>query len=275
MLGVMQGRLSPPSEGRFQSFPREQWAAEFPRAASAGIEAIEWIYDVRGRDANPLASDQGIERISQNCVTHGVVVRSICADYFMERAFVRATAAERQQRLTDLLWLIERARRLGVQRIVLPFVDQSAIRDEADCDAVVETLHCALPCARACGIELHLETSLAPAPFAELLDRVRDPRVRVNYDSGNSSSLGYLPAEEFAAYGNRLGGVHIKDRLLGGGTVPLGSGNADLPAVFGGLRQHGYRGDFILQAAREAEGEEVELARRNLALLRRWLDGEA
>ena len=37
--------------------------------------------------------------------------------------------------------------------------------------------------------------------------------IKVNYDSGNSASLGYDPTDEFAAYGERVGSVHIKDRV--------------------------------------------------------------
>ena len=48
--------------------------------------------------------------------------------------------------------------------------------------------------------------------------------MRVNYDSGNSASLGYRPRDEFAAYGSRVGSVHLKDRRLGAGTAPLGRG---------------------------------------------------
>ena len=50
-------------------------------------------------------------------------------------------------------------------------------------------------------MELHLETSLNPQRFAELLAKVPHPMLKVNYDSGNSSSLGYHPRDEFAAYG--------------------------------------------------------------------------
>ena len=34
--GIMQGRLSPPEDGRFQSFPRNSWREEFRRAHEAG-----------------------------------------------------------------------------------------------------------------------------------------------------------------------------------------------------------------------------------------------
>jgi L-ribulose-5-phosphate 3-epimerase len=39
--GIMQGRLSPPEDGRFQSFPRNSWREEFPRAREAGLDYIE------------------------------------------------------------------------------------------------------------------------------------------------------------------------------------------------------------------------------------------
>ena len=149
--------------------------------------------------ANPIQTDAGIESILQLSRAHGVAVRSMCADYFMDFTFVRAADTERAERIAHLAWLLEQARRIGVTRMVLPFVDQSAIRDEADRAAVIDTLQRALPVAEGAGIELHLETSLGPADFAALLARIPHPFVKVNYDSGNSSSLGYRPAEEFAA----------------------------------------------------------------------------
>lgn len=272
MLGIMQGRLVPPVEGRIQAFPRESWAREFPNAAAAGLDAIEWIYDTYGLGANPLDTPEGIAAIQALSAEHNVAVRSLCADYFMDFTFVRATDAERAERIGRLIALLGQARQIGVTRMVLPFVDSSAIRDEADRDAVVDTLQRALPAARDAGIELHLETSLPPDEFAALLARVPDALVKANYDSGNSSSLGYRPAEEFAAYGDRVGSVHIKDRLLGGGTVPLGQGDADLDAVFAGLRRLNYSGDMILQVARGEMGEEVAWARHNRAFVARHLN---
>jgi len=271
MFGIMQGRLVPPAPGRLQSFPRDCWADEFPRAAAAGLDAIEWIYDTFGLGANPLESDDGIERMRQLSESSGVGVRSMCADYFMDCAFVRATDAERTARLEHLGWLLGRAARVGIRRVVLPFVDQSAIRDEQDRGAVVDTLRRILPAAKDRNIELHLETDLSPADFAAFLARVPDPFVKVNYDSGNSSSLGYHPTEELAAYGDRLGSVHIKDRTRGGGTVPLGQGDADFDALFAALRRLNYAGDFVLQVARGVAGEEVDWARRNLTFVKQRL----
>src|SRR6266404_1819247 len=48
----------------------------------------------------------------------------------------------------------------------------------------------------------------------------------------------------------RVLNVHVKDRLLGGTTVPLGMGAADLAKTIRLIEQSGYRGQYILQTAR-------------------------
>lgn len=267
----MQGRLVPPSDGRFQCFPRDQWADEFLFAAEAGLDCIEWIYDDFGADVNPIATDDGIGSMRELSDRHGVLVVSLCADVFMDRPLVRASRAELEERVAILTWLIERAQRVGIGRIVLPFVDISRIETDHEFEQVVDTILRVVPGAREAGLELHLETSLGPDRFAALLARFPQDVVKVNYDIGNSASLGYDPREELAAYGARVGSVHIKDRVKGGGTVPLGSGNADLPAVFGGLRTLAYRGDFVLQVARDVPGDEVRWARQNRELVQQHL----
>jgi hexulose-6-phosphate isomerase len=268
----MQGRLVPPSDNRIQCFPRDRWADEFPLAAQARIACIEWIFDLHGEDVNPIATDAGIEQIKALSAQHGVEVLSICADYFMDRPLLRASDAEVQDRMQTLFWLLRRARMLGANRVVMPFVDASGIRNEAEFQAVVALLRRALPVAEETGMELHLETALEPERFAQLLAALPYPCVKVNYDSGNSSSLGYHPCDEFAAYGERVGSVHIKDRIRGGGTVPLGSGDADIPALFDCLHKWNYAGDFILQVARGLEGDEATWARQNREYVVRYLE---
>lgn len=261
-ISVMQGRLVPPTADRIQCFPRERWRDEFPRAKQAQLDAIEWIYDGFGADVNPIATDDGVEVVLDLSDRFGVRVASLCADYFMERPLLRVQQAEVDERLAVLDWLLGRCQRMGIERVVLPFVDASRIESITELQYVAATIERVSRRAEALDVEVHLETSLDPNQFADLLDRL-PPLVKVNYDTGNSASLGYDPREEFAAYGSRVGSVHIKDRLEGGGTVPLGHGDADLPAVFECLHTVGYAGDFVMQVARGAPGDEVTWAMAN------------
>jgi L-ribulose-5-phosphate 3-epimerase len=271
IIGIMQGRLSPPLHGRIQSFPAGTWQAEFPRASEAGLQAIEWIYDVEDADSNPIGNAAGLEEMRQLSKEHGVAVQSLCADYFMPFPFVRAAALEWEERLRKFEWLLGQCHQAGVQHVVLPFVDNSRIDSAQDRSDVLRLLERVKGTLRRLDMQIHLETSLGPEDFRSLIEAIGNPQVRINYDSGNSSSLGFSAEAEWDAYGKLIGSVHIKDRLKGGGTVPLGTGNADFNALARCLKRFEYQGRFILQAARGTAGDEVNWARQNRSFLDKLL----
>lgn len=274
-IGIMQGRLSPPLHGRIQAFPAGIWQAEFPRAEEAGLKSIEWIYDVEDADTNPIGNAKGIEEMRQLSKKHGVAVQSLCADYFMPFPFVRATEAEWETRLKKLEWLLTQCRLAGVRDVILPFVDNSRIESAKDRSDVLHLFHRIKEVIGRLDLQVHLETSLGPVEFRGLIEEIANPRVRINYDSGNSSSLGFLSDEEWGAYGHLVGSVHIKDRLKGGGTVPLGTGHADFNALARNLKRFNYNGRFILQVARGPEGDETNWARHNRAFVDKLLSQAA
>jgi hexulose-6-phosphate isomerase len=274
-LYSMQGRLCAPEQGRFQSFPREGWEREISQAAQVPLRGIEWIYDLYGEGANPLETEQGRSVLATSLAQHAVQVVSICADYFMDCPLLHSDLDVMFRRQSRLEWLISVCPQLGIKRVVLPFVDASRMADSTAMTAVVRILHAVLPSARAAGLELHLETDLGPAEFRAFLREIEDPSVKVNYDSGNSSSLGYRPSDEFSAYGERIGSFHIKDRVLGGKTVPLGEGNADFDSLRSALIDVDYTGDFVLQVARGEPLDELQWLSAMNARACRWLRGES
>jgi len=270
----MQGRLAPREDGRFQSFPRNSWRQEIARAREAGIDFIEWIYDDYGATANPISTDEGIAELNALKQQHGVAIPALCGDWLMDFPLIRCTGEECMQRERVLHDLLRRAKRIGVWRMVLPFVDNSKIQTEAEKRTVLDILERALPVAEETGIEIHLEADFSPEDFATFMARIPHPMVKVNYDSGNSSGFGYIAHEEFAAYGDRIGSIHIKDRLRqpdgGISTKPLGEGSVDFDDLFASIRTIGYRGGFTLQVARGEDGDEVNWIKRQLAFIRRY-----
>jgi hexulose-6-phosphate isomerase len=265
-LGIMQGRLVSPEAGRFQSFPRRRWRDEFALAAAAGLDTIEWIYDAFGEDINPLATDEGVRELKRLCEEHGIAIESVCADWFMDFPLIGVDPATAEMRWQRLAWLMQRCAALNINRVVVPFVDASAIRTLGDASAVTIGVNSLSKLIDVTNVEIHLETALSPRDFAALLTQLKHPRVKVNYDAGNSASLGYRPGDEFAAYGARVGSVHLKDRRLGEGTVPLGEGHTDFGALFDCLKAVNYGGDFILQVARGVDGQELNWIRRHAAI---------
>lgn len=256
-IAVMQGRLLPPRDGRFQSFPAEEWRDEFTLAREAGLEGIEWIFEEPNEARNPLGSDAGVAEMRRLAERSGVAVRSICADYYMTRRLIGTDAVPDATACGHLRWLLGRAARLGATYVVLPFVDSSRLASAEERSALVALLRTLAPEAEAAGVELHLETDFAPEIFAGVLSAVDHPFVRANFDIGNSAALGWEPAHELTVLAPWLGSVHVKDRVLGGGTVPLGTGNADLPTAFAHIRAAGFGRWLVLQVARGADGGEV------------------
>ncbi len=273
LVGIMQGRLSPALDGRIQGFPAATWREEFARAREVGLDCIEWIYEVGTDAGNPLGSDAGVAEIHSLAEATGVAVRSVCADYYMAERLVGHDGRPRDAAVRHLAWLIGRIGALGARHVVLPFVDASSLGSPAQVDGLLTVLKDTVGAAETAGIELHLETDLPPAALAGVLDRVGHPLVRANYDIGNAASLGHDPTGELPLLGASLGSVHVKDRVRGGGTVPLGQGAADFPTCFRLILASGYRGSFILQAAREAGPSEVDLASRNRRFVERHLSG--
>ncbi len=272
--GIMQGRLSPPEDGRFQSFPRNSWRAEFSRAREAGLDYIEWIHDEYGRTANPIFSEAGLVDLEELKRQHNIATPALCGDWFMDFPLIRCTPQERTHREQHLRELVPIAARIGANRIVLPFVDQSKMTTEDEQRTVIEVLQRTLPIAQQHNVELHLEADFNPVDFAAFLARIEHPSLKVNWDSGNSSGLGYIATEEFAAYGRRIGSVHIKDRYKKPAgdveTRPLGKGSANFADVFKAIRSIDYKGGVTLQVARGADHDEVNFIQSQLAFVKRY-----
>ena len=115
------------------------------------------------------------------------------------------------------------------------------------------------------------ESDYAPAELARFIDRLDPNTFGINYDIGNSAALGFRATEDFAAYGQRIVNVHVKDRLLGGTTVPLGTGSARFDEVFHELGRISYGGNFILQTARAQDDDHVSPLLRYREMTVNWM----
>lgn len=136
-------------------------------------------------------------------------------------------------------------------------MDQSSLTNEVDKERFIFVIRSVVEDIESKNINLSLETDLPPKAFKRLLDQLKSKNITVNYDIGNSASLGFDSEEELDSYGYKISDVHIKDRMLGGGPVILGEGNANFEHFFKKLKQFKYTGPFIMQAYRDNEGISV------------------
>jgi hexulose-6-phosphate isomerase len=162
---------------------------------------------------------------------------------------------------------------LGIRFVLIPLVDNGRIEGPEDADRLRAGLVDLEGLLNDAGMKILFESDFAPHALRHFIATLSTEKFGLTYDIGNSASLGFDPNEEFAAYGDRIDNVHVKDRICGGTTVPLGQGAADLPLVFRLLRKSAYRGDFILQTARASNGEHAAALCRYRDLVRGWLAG--
>jgi L-ribulose-5-phosphate 3-epimerase len=257
LIGVMQGRLLPKFEGRYQAHPVNYWQKEFQIAKDNNLDCIEFILDFNKYELNPLLNEKGIEEIKELSLKTGVAVKTVCADYFMESPLFIEDSLIYKSNQQVLLKLIKNSNEIGINNIVIPCVDKSSLDNKFKVNAFVKALKPALQLCEIYQINISLETDLNPDLFIELISKFDSNNITVNYDIGNSASLGYNPAEELEAYGDRISDIHIKDRELGGGPVILGTGNADFKLFFDLLKNYNYTGPFVMQAFRDDEGVEI------------------
>ncbi len=253
----MQGRLLPKYKERYQAHPVGMWQKEFVLAQQLGLDLIEFILDYDEAEKNPLMTPEGLDEITALSNKTTVAVKSVCADYFMQAPLHSVSKKELDQSKHVLEKLILNCSKIGVTDLVIPLVDQSSMQTISSKLEFVKNIAPCIEQAEKHSVNLALETDLSPHDFSELLKKLDSPCVTVNYDIGNSASLGYDIYEEFAAYGPRISNIHIKDRFKNGGSALLGTGNANFDAIFRLLSSLKYRGIFIMQAYRDDEGFEI------------------
>lgn len=270
-IGFMQGRLSPPVNGRIQAFPWEHWRDEFALAAGLGLPLMEWTLDAERLAENPLMTEKGRSEISALASHHRVAVESLTGDFFMHEPFHKACGAERARRISVLRAVCEACGAAGIRVVVIPLVDTGRIEDEGQEADVLDTFLGLRDEMDALDLCIAFESDFPPERLGSFIERLPAPSFGINYDIGNSASLGYDPKHEIECYGDRVVNVHVKDRVRGGSTVPLGTGAADFPAVFDALRRARYSGNFILQTARAPDGNHAGALRRYRDMTERWL----
>jgi len=271
-IGFMQGRLSPMEEGKIQAFPWKYWRDEFPLAQRHGFPSMEWTIEQERLYENPLMTEGGRQEIRRLGAQHGIEILSLTGDCFMQAPFWKSDGERRTALLDDMAAVLEATAELGIRYIVVPLVDNGRLENEQQVEALysgLETVHSLM---RDTDVQIAFESDFPPKRLQKLIASLDEALFGINYDIGNSAALGYDPSEEIATYGSRILNVHVKDRLLGGTTVPLGQGNADLSRVFQLLKETGYQGQYILQTARAVDGEHVRVLCRYRDMVDRWLD---
>ncbi len=271
LIGFMQGRLCDRVDDKIQAFPWRDWEREFPLAAAIGIHAMEWTLDQDRLHENPLMTTAGQTRINELCEKCQIVIPSLTGDCFMQAPFWKTEREAKASLKADFLAICQACSAVGIRMVVVPLVDGGRLDNIAQEDELVEFLLSQRDFLVQHNIQVIFESDFNPVELRRFIDRLPSEYFGINYDIGNSAALGFDPSSEIATYGTRIVNVHIKDRVLGGKSVPLTTGSAQFNMVFTALAKVNYRGNFILQTARAADGNHVAALTSYRDMTRQWV----
>ncbi len=258
-IGLMQGRLTEPKGRGIQFFPHGpgEWEKEFELAPVAGISYIQWVCDLE----SPLFSPEGQRAIREVIEKTGVKVRNMDLHEVLTKTDISSYPDEVFEKICAALSSIQGG------TVELPLLESSSLLPVETREARILALERFKKVAEKYRTPIAIETDLPPSDLAALVERF--PDITIAYDTGNSAGLGYSAEEELRAYGTQVSNVHIKDKPVGGMTVPLGEGSVDFAKVFSLLGAIPYTGAVTLQAARREEGKEVETIRDYVSFIQK------
>ena len=269
-LGIMQGRLSPMINDNIQAFPLKNWEKEFYIASEIGYELIEWVLDLTDIKENPLLSKDGRKKIN-NCITEsGILVPSVCCDYFVDFQLTSTNFQKQMESFGMLFQLIRICPEVGIKDIEIPLIASSSINTKHKKEVIIHLLNDLVPLLEEYDINLLLETDLQPKEIEKLFSNFISDRIMLNYDTGNSAYWGFNPEDELPIYGNKIGNIHIKDCTPKKYSVNLGTGNVDFDKTFKLFKKMNYSKDFILQAVRGQK--DIELAKNFYKFTKEYID---
>jgi sugar phosphate isomerase/epimerase len=107
--------------------------------------------------------------------------------------------------------------------------------------------------ARRAGVVLVAENEVGvygdrPERLADVVESVDSPALRVAWDGGNFVRVGLRPFDEaYPLLAAHIAYLQVKDAVFGGGSVPAGAGDAQLPQTVRALRDAGYDGFASLE----------------------------
>ena len=268
----MQGRLSDQIDGRIQFFPWNDWEKEFFVAASIGIHLMEWTLDHERIYENPLLTIEGRNLIKKLCNRFHISIPSLTGDCFMHAPFWKCEHNEKNHLKTLFLEICEVSAIIGISKIVVPLVDNGRIQTNEQEDEFLDFLLMNTILFKKLRIQIIFESDHNPPELKRFIKLLPKETFGINYDIGNSASLGFNPIEEFSSYGERIKNVHVKDRLLGGTTVPLNKGAAKFRTVFRELEKVKYNGNYILQTARAIKGDHARVLSDYKNMTNLWIE---
>jgi len=117
------------------------------------------------------------------------------------------------------------------------------------------------------GMENHNNfTIMIPSDYDYILERIKNPRVGINVDTGIFHAAGVNTIELIYKHKDRIFGVHFKDHA-GLSSVGIGRGDVDFPAIINALKDIGYSRGLTVELEHKDKENTLYYVREALAYL--------
>ena len=209
--GVMQGRLSKKIGKKIQAFPEKNWKFEFHKAKKLGLKKIEWTLDHKDLNKNPIFTKSGQLEIKKLSKKHLIKIDSLTGDCFMQKPFWKIK--NNKKLIDDLIKIIYFSKKIGVKFIVIPLVDNGSIENIYQEKKLIKICKQIKKKLKIYGVKIVFESDFNPVKLEKFIKKFDKNFFGINYDIGNSASMGFDLDTEFKNYGKYIYNIHIKDRL--------------------------------------------------------------
>ena len=249
-LGFMQGRLVGSENKKFyQFFPEKNWVKEFSLAKKTTLNVIELTANLINLNKNPVYNPNLKNLYNFEKKKNSLRIDSLTCDFFMENPFFKLNKKDCVIAKETLENTIITSQKIGIKKFIIPLVDNSSIKNYSEqlkllnyfnSNKFVKILNKTT--------KILFESDFSPVKLHNFIEKFNNKHFGINYDSGNSASLNYKFDDE-KRYFKFVKNIHIKDRLVGGSTVDLGKGNAELKSLIFYLKKINYKENIIFQTA--------------------------
>lgn len=253
-LGIMQGRLTEPINGKIQEFPKN-WKIEFTLLNQLGLNHIEWIITKNSFKTNPLFSDP----LSQHPIS------SICADNLIDKHFINNEFLSK-----NLRPICEYTYKNKIKNITIPLLEDSSIKDKDKRKMffrLIRNYANNYP-----QLNFSFELDISPKEILGIAKLSKN--FFITYDTGNVTSNGLDHKEYILSLHKFINNIHLKDKSVSGESVPPGYGNVDFKSIFKLLKSFNYDGPYTIQTKRGETGKEQETIINNKQFFEKMYNDE-
>ena len=241
---------------------------EFSLIEQLGFNGIEWIYDKKSEYSNPILNSNEYSKIQSLSKKYNVSLENIVFDWFITHPLLKKDDISLSTKIQKIIDLLDYSEKIGFQRVIFPLLEGNSIHDSNEMDLFLKIFSDdILPTLNLKKLEIHFETSMSPNHEFNFINKLDNSQTKLCFDMGNSASLGFDCSEVLNKISPFLGSVHIKDRSINGGTVPLGEGSVNFLKVFTILNKIKFSGPISFQAYRDKNSNNIELLKNYLMFI--------